>query len=537
MRKHIFNIISISILFFIWILTSSYFRSHNYLEFSDGAKYASIAKNYVEGRGLSNSFSFFYSNLIVDPNSNTFNLSGIEPVYPLVMSLTFKLFGINDNSVILTSSIFLFTTSLLIFLIAVQFNKKFLGLLAGISILLDINFGTYSIGGGMETFFTTLILFLFWLILKQRMITDYLAILVSLVMYFTKQQAFIYITGALLLYLLLNNKYKLAIIKIAIISIGFLIFDALILTKINGKYYLYSILFQGINVIQSVATDPNATSLLRGGAGSKIELKFVITNIFYNLYNFYKLLPNIGSPYLFALFVLGLLCKFKNNRYRLFVHSVLFTILLTIIVTSSSIPLYRYLHPVLPLGYLLGIIMLGKMVELINKHNCYANLYKFKYLILLTLVFVFSYGKTLGHLFLDSRFSSKIYDKNKPPIYVRLASEVKNKIPNTSIVLTNLDTWGSWYGNKSTVWYPFKPEMIKPEDGQKNIYNAIYLTSYLMDDNNYYMGDEWRQIFYNPENIENDFIRENYQLIEIIEIPAEETYEKQAARAVLLVRK
>jgi hypothetical protein len=51
------------------------------------------------------------------------------------------------------------------------------------------------------------------------------------------------------------------------------------------------------------------------------------------------------------------------------------------------------------------------------------------------------------------------------------------------------------------------------------------------------MGDEWREIFLNPENIKDEFIEQNYELIGIYTIPAEETYEKQAARAVLLTRK
>ncbi len=58
-----------------------------------------------------------------------------------------------------------------------------------------------------------------------------------------------------------------------------------------------------------------------------------------------------------------------------------------------------------------------------------------------------------------------------------------------------------------------------------------------MDDENYYMGQGWREIFNNPENHGNEFIAENYELKGIYDIALSETYEKQNARAILLVRK
>ena len=51
------------------------------------------------------------------------------------------------------------------------------------------------------------------------------------------------------------------------------------------------------------------------------------------------------------------------------------------------------------------------------------------------------------------------------------------------------------------------------------------------------MGEEWRQIFYNPENIENEYIAENFELKVKNKVFPDENYERQEARAVLLVRK
>jgi hypothetical protein len=57
-----------------------------------------------------------------------------------------------------------------------------------------------------------------------------------------------------------------------------------------------------------------------------------------------------------------------------------------------------------------------------------------------------------------------------------------------------------------------------------------------MDDENYYMGEEWRQIFENPKSPKDEFIAKNYKFAGEFKVPAEETYEKQEGRAILLVR-
>ena len=87
------------------------------------------------------------------------------------------------------------------------------------------------------------------------------------------------------------------------------------------------------------------------------------------------------------------------------------------------------------------------------------------------------------------------------------------------------------------VWFPLKPDQLIPAKGEENPFDAIYLTSYLIDDENYYMGSEWRQIFENPDDIVNEFILENYEFIGEYKFSAAEVYEKYDARAILLTKK
>ena len=150
------------------------------------------------------------------------------------------------------------------------------------------------------------------------------------------------------------------------------------------------------------------------------------------------------------------------------------------------------------------------------------------------LILFFVVGQTLGVIFLDSRFKAKTTNKGKAPVYVELSWMLRDNTSTDEVVVTNLDAWGSWYGERRTIWYPLKPEQLM---GLEDKVDAIYLTSYLMDDENYYMGPEWRQIFEDPRNIKDKYIAENYKYAKEFSLSSEETYEKQDARAVLLVRK
>ena len=61
--------------------------------------------------------------------------------------------------------------------------------------------------------------------------------------------------------------------------------------------------------------------------------------------------------------------------------------------------------------------------------------------------------------------------------------------------------------------------------------------SKLIDDENYYMGEGWKQIFADPNNIENEYLNNTYELVGEFNIEPSETYEKTEGRAILLVRK
>jgi len=262
---------------------------------------------------------------------------------------------------------------------------------------------------------------------------------------------------------------------------------------------------------------------LRGGTVSSLTIIDVFKKVFYNLYNFYKALPEIANSYLWGLFFVGLFTWGKDKLQNNFKISAIFMTLVTFLITALTIPFYRYIHPVIPFVYIIAIATLFEIVsKLANK--------KHVKLISLILVFIFCIGQTLGVIFLDSRFKVKTINKNKPPVYAVLSYKLKEITDPSDIILTNLDTWGSWYGERKTVWFPLEPSMIIPVMDK---IDAIYLTSYLIDDENYYMGINWREMFNNPKT---QTVLKNFKFVGEYTFKAEDNYQRQDAKAVLFIK-
>ena len=78
-------------------------------------------------------------------------------------------------------------------------------------------------------------------------------------------------------------------------------------------------------------------------------------------------------------------------------------ILVTLLVTAASVPFFRYIHPVIPLVYIIAIAALSEIV--INRKA------------LIFLVLIFTIGQTLGVIFLDSRFEKQRHNKGRKKIF------------------------------------------------------------------------------------------------------------------------
>lgn len=490
-----------------------------YLSFSDGAKFALIARNLALGNGFTTDFSFW--------GPNFFSTTGISPLIPYSILPFFKLFGVGDFAVIASSFFYYLLLVGVTFLLGRKLFGSLVGALSALVVLANPDFIDYATSGASEPLFTFLmVLSAYFLVLRKRWST--VASFVAMVaMYFSRPQAIIFIAGLIFLWLILRFGLKKASIYFfGLGALGYLV-DKFIIYPLSFRYPLTPVFSRGIQGILTYSSNTAVSDALRGATIPNLGVADIIKKTFYNLYNFYKLLPQIMNSYLVALFAVGLFYKEKNKEAGALKIATIFMIIFTFLSAALTIPYFRYLHPVVPLVYLFATATLVWIVGKMVKKRLVA-------IVCILLIIFFVVGQALGVLFLDSRFKAARANKGKPPVYAQLSRTLRDNTDPNDIVVTNLDTWGSWYGERKTIWYPLKPEQLK---GLEDQIDTIYLTSYLVDDENYYMGEEWRQIFENPKSPVDEFIRQNYKFKDEFIISSEETYEKQSARAVLLVRK
>lgn len=484
------------------------FLSNSYLSFSDGAKFALIARNLFQENGYTTDFSFW--------GSNFFATGGIPFLIPHLINLFFRMFGATDFAVLAFSFTFYLLLVVSVYLLTNKLYGKLVGILSALAVASNYNFIDYATSGASETLFAFEIVISLYLFTFKKWWVNLIGLLVLGSMYFSRPQAFIFIAGIFLYWLVTKFGIKKALISFFGLGIIGFIFDKYVIYPLSFKYPLTPIFARGIQSILTYSSFSAVSDSLRGGASSMLTVGDILKKIFYNLYNFYKALPEIMNPYLFGLFVIGLFKK--QSAFNI---SVLFMTGLTFLVTALTIPFYRYLHPIVPLIYILGV---ATLVEIFKDS-------KYKIYIVLFLIIFFAVGQTLGIIFLDSRFAAKTHNVDKAPIYAEMSYKLKEITNKEDVVVTNLDTWGSWYGERKTIWFPLEPSMILSKEEQ---IDAIYLTSYKMDDDNYYMGEEWREIFNNPKNQK---ILPNYKFVGEYEFKKEDNYERNVGRAILLMKK
>lgn len=479
----------------------------NFLTFSDSAKYADLARNILEGSGYFSTFNFWGGN----------NSLNIQPLTPYSISVFFKIFGINDFAVIATSFFYFLLSLLFVFLLTQKIYKsKLVSILSTVAVGFNYNLINYATSGASESPFIFELLASSYFISIKKWWGNVLGVFFMVLMYFTRPQAIIYIFGLVLYYFINNFSWKKATL--------YTFASFLIGTFIYGLFSK-----QGIIAVTQNLPGIAVSDSLRGSVVG-FDILVIAKKVFYNLYNFYKALSDIINPYLFGLFVVGLFSWGKDKLQNSFKIFVLFVTFLTFLVTALTIPFYRYIHPVVPLVYIVAVATLVEIVSyFVSSWNIKAKNIAVG-MVSTALVLFFGVGQTLGIILLDSRFERKMKNTDKAPIYVEMSYKLKEITDKDMVIVTNLDTWGSWYGERKTIWFPLEPNMILPVED--NI-DAIYLTSYKMDDENYYMGEAWREIFENPEK---QTILPSFKFVGEYEFKAEDNYERENGRAILLRR-
>lgn len=515
-----------------------YFKenTNGYLSFSDGAKFAITARAWVSNNESLHIFSFFGTGIFNTIRDKSILGKGEPVIMPLTMSLFFRVFGVSDFSVIFTSAFFYVLLVFSTYLLGQKLFGKLTGALSTIAIAANADFLNYATSGASEILFSFLAVISFYLIVLKKRWADILFAVSLILLYLTRPQGIIFIGVLILAWLLVNFKIKKALTIFFSVSIGLIILDKLILYPLSFRYPVYPIVTRGIQALFQYSPSTAVSDALRGGTGTTITLSEVIKKSFYNIYNFYKLLPQIASPYMWGLFVIGLFIWSKTKMQNIFKISSVLIVFGSFLLAALTIPFYRYIHPVIPFMYLIAVSTLVWIASKIFKKEKYTVLAS------VSLVLFLVIGQTIGVIFLDSRFIKDTHNVGKPPVYVKLSYILRDNTDTDQAVITNLDTWGSWYGERRTIWFPLEPKQLIDPATRKIPFDAIYLTSYLIDDQNYYMGPDWRQIFNNPNDQKKwkcygcEEIAKEFKIKGVFKVNAIEDYEKQDTTAILLVK-
>lgn len=210
-----------------------------------------------------------------------------------------------DQSVI-TASLYFFALCIIgTRLLATKLYGKLTGVLAAIAMAFNMDFWAYARTGASEVLFTTEIVFTPYLILMRKKWADELALLMLILLYFTRPQGFIFIASNILLWLLLKTNWKRAILIFMGICLLGLMFDKTLLVKYNGKDFLYTITGRGVTAVQDMASSTSPSESLRSSIRVAAPKYTALKKTANNLFNFYRLIPNIMSPYLFFLFIVS----------------------------------------------------------------------------------------------------------------------------------------------------------------------------------------------------------------------------------------
>ena len=516
-------LVAVSISFILLYLQ----QTHNYLRFSDGAKYADIALNLVEDKGYLKRFNFFSSRAIVWPHNKLFEARNFPPLVPYSVAIMFKVWGISDFTVILASSIYFIGTVVMTYLLGRRLFNGTVGILSSLAVASNINLLDYATSGASETAFIFLILLAVYLIVRRNRYSLLSALVVLLLLYLTRPQAVVYILGVVFLMMLFKFGYKRSITLITIVSLAGLLVDRLIIYPLSIRYSNIMPLFErGLQAINVHLISESPSDILRGAATEASGTFVLIRKVFYNLFNFYRRIPDIMSPYLLFAFVLGIFIKSKEETVEKTKFMVLFVTVLTFLTAALTIPFFRYIHPIVPLVYIFGV----------GTFFIVSNRLKLSKIIPISLITFFVIVLSVLTMLVDVRFNRTIYNFGKPPVYTLLGEKLRLITHENDVIVTNLDTWGSWYGERKTVWLPLEPEKLIPSKDELTV-DAIYITDYLMDDENYYLGEGWREILNAPEKISETVLGGKFEGYQVIQINAQDTYEKIPARGVLIWRK
>ena len=515
------------LLIILWVIIVLLSLNKYELFFVDSARYADVARNFLQDGYFITKFSFPIN---LHPFGNGW-LVNLPPLHIATITVFFKIFGISDFAVILQSAFFFILGAALVFLLADQLFGRRVAIFSAIIYAFTPQLLNYAKDGASEPIFIFELLFISYLVVLNKRWSLFLGGLILGLSIFTKLQSYIFIPIFTAWVILLYNKN---LRQLASFLSGFVLILIMHIAGILfGHYSLIAVPFYLAFQQSSLFTGDD---IARSGIIKQVDLSFFLQNlrvllskIFYNLYNFYKsiftftnLLPSWTSPLIVVIYLLSNInfLRKEAGEIRIFRFIVVLMVLGSFILAAATSPHIRYVHLTIPFIIILSVDFIDKILTKFGFNTRLVNVF-------MTIILVFFMViPFLGTRFLDTRFNDRLFNIDKPYTHKVLGEKIGELTKETDIVATNLDSWGSWYGNRKTILIPLNIQGFETLDKKIKI-DAIFLTDFQKDNQDHPLVGDWDLLYNTDETLNSGFVGENFALVKSGTISANEIYENQ----------
>ncbi len=501
----VLRVVLISVLFYCLYY---FLATPRALTFSDSAKTADSARFLLSNGYVATHHSFFDSTGAVLENYKPpggFMLS-TPPAMTYLFAFLFKFLPIADSTLSVVGMVMFVLSSLLLFSI----SKKITGGEGGMT--LTIMFATnlflleYSVNLTSEIVYIFEILVATRLLLSDKLGFVLLSIFPLVLMYFTRAQA-------MLVYLSLGITFvywvivKIASRKKKLAFMFTLCFFAMVAIKFfNYGHHLGAIMYKpGLNPGLYLRGDVNREYL------TPTE---VVAKVVYNTYNFIRFPQRIIEPWVMFFCLVGVFPMIRKFKSRIFTVGVFSLFCLHVYAAALTIPNARYVHPALPLLFVIANLGIN---EIVIRHQIQRLRI---FLALVTVLLSFNY---IGHVLIDYRFRKNTLNIGKPTAVREISKEAARLIPANNLTITNLDAWAAWYQGITTMWFPTDLKHLSQMSGADKV-SYILITSYKSEDGDFALND-WSELLSKPEDLTNKYLRDHYILAGVFRVDKASVYE------------
>jgi 4-amino-4-deoxy-L-arabinose transferase-like glycosyltransferase len=446
---------------------------------NDNHDYCQIARNFYDGNGYSTSalrpLAYKYFDTLPQPEAIRM------PVYPLMLSLMFRIFGPNDFSVVLFNSFFYVLLITLVYLIAFEVSTdNFISLVAALVTAFMEAFLRDAITAEPNIFYTAMFCGFLYFYLSYPRMTMVHGIMLGLLHLIRPSTLFVFMAFWIVVFFS-KLAWKQRLSTLFYLTSGFIIglvpymirnysiagkpffslanYSMLLLTKSFPSYTIWT-------MVPSI--DPSA--FVRSHL-SEILIKCAqsLNFLFDDFLSYYKAL-------VLFIFLLGFLLPVNRERLKPVkaVISVWFLVQTLLLL------------PVTPVAYY--YLFFFPMIIIIGLTSAQTYFAKYAH-VLAVCILIFVISTTMAY------WKSP---KTQNP-FISIGTQVAALTSEKDIILTDVPWEIAWYANRRSIWLTYDTETL-------NMISRTLKPRYILLTGRFYAPYKdglWQNILYNPDNAKN----------------------------------